>query len=376
MRKILFVTFLWITTIAFSQESFVINNVRLFNGETVQQNMSVLVENGRIAKISSVKIDNDSIIDGTGKTLLPAMTNSHVHVWSAFSLLQAAQAGVLNLLDMHAMEMVIPQLKALRSSTNYADYYCAGAAATVPKGHGTQYGFPTPTLTKPEEAKAFVTARIAAGAHYIKIIKEPWKSTLNDSTVAAIIKEAHKQDRKAVVHISKVKDGYQILKAKADGLVHIWDDKTLSNKELNDLKDEKFFVVPTLLTIQNIGKMYSKKSPEKLQEKMKMVKNEVKRLYDIGVPILAGTDPPNAKINYGNDLFKELILLQEAGIPILEVLKSATSLPAIHFNLKEKGFIKEGYRADLVLVDGNPTENLNDLNNKKRVFKLGKEVSQ
>ena len=67
--------------------------------------------------------------------------------------------------------------------------------------------------------------RINNGADYIKIIKEPWKATLDKVTVAAIVKEAHKQKRKAVVHVSKVKDGYEVLKDKADGLVHVWDDK-------------------------------------------------------------------------------------------------------------------------------------------------------
>ncbi len=76
-------------------------------------------------------------------------------------------------------------LKKLRSSTNYADYYAAGTTTTVPGGYGTQYGFHTPILTKPEEAKNFVENRIKAGVHYIKIIKEPWKVTLDSVTIVA-----------------------------------------------------------------------------------------------------------------------------------------------------------------------------------------------
>lgn len=373
MKK-LYILFLWISAIAFSQESFVINNVRLFDGETVKENMYVLIKNGKIETISTKKIKNDTNIDGTGKTLLPAMTNAHVHIYLPNSFNEAAKAGVLNVLDMHAVEMGIPQLKRYEKSSNHADYYCAGAAATVPKGHGTQYGFPTPTLTKPKEASKFVKDRIKAGADYIKIIKEPWKATLDDATVAALISEAHKNNKIAVVHVSKVRDGFQVLKDKADGLVHIWDDKALSEKKLEELKKETFFIIPTMLTLKKVQKAYYKKSDEEANKKMDFLKKEVKRLYDAGVPILAGTDPPNANINYGTDLFKELELLSASGIPTIDVLKAATSLPAKHFSLKDKGYIKKGYRADFILVEGNPTKNIKDIWKTKRVFKQGKEV--
>ena len=51
-----------------------------------------------------------------------------------------------------------------------ADLYSAGILATAPGGHGTEYGMAIPTLTKPEEAQAWVDARIAEGSDYIKII--------------------------------------------------------------------------------------------------------------------------------------------------------------------------------------------------------------
>ncbi len=50
--------------------------------------------------------------------------------------------------------------------------------------------------------------------------------------------------------------------------------------------------------------------------------------------------------------YKERVLLNEAGIPNIDVLKSATSLPTIHFELENKGFLKPGYRADMVLING------------------------
>lgn len=375
--KIKFALLLFFVTFwAAAQEEFVIQNVRVFNGENVTENAYIHIKNGYIEAISSRPITHKNTVDGKEKTLLPALTNSHVHVWSPVSLNEAAKAGVLNVLDMHAMEGLMPMMKGFRKSTNHADYYAAGSAATAPGGHGTQYGFKVPTLTKPEDAKAFIEGRVKAGVDYIKIIREPWKATLDFPTIAALVKEAHAAKKKAVVHVSKADDAYQVLKDKANGLVHIWEDTKMDEQKLKALQKESFFVVPTLLTMEKVQAIFYKKSKEEVAKKISVMQGEVKRLYDMKVPILAGTDPPNGQINYGTDLYKELKLLQGAGIPIVDVLRSATSLPAIHFNLEKKGFLKKGYRADMILVTGNPTKNLQDIWNTKTVYKLGKEVAQ
>ncbi|MCF6349130.1 MAG: amidohydrolase family protein [Flavobacteriaceae bacterium] len=299
-----------------------------------------------------------------------------MHVWSPTSLQEAAKAGVINVLDMHGVEQYQGMLKAFKDSTNYANYFVAGAAATTPEGHGTQYGFPTPTLTKPEEAKQFISDRVAAKVDYIKIIVEPWKKTLSHETVKALIDEAHKQNKVVVVHISKVDDAHKVLNNNANGLVHIWWDELLSEDKLQQLSKEKnFFVIPTLLTSIKATAGIKQGNPNAVFLSEKQMKSEVKRLYDAGVPILAGTDPPNMQINYGTDLHKELILLSEAGIPTIDILKGATSIPVKRFKLGKKGMIKEGYIADLILIDGNPLKEINDIGNINTVWKAGKKVS-
>ncbi len=375
MKKIgLFIFFLYSCLTLDAQDNFVIKNVHLFDGNHTFKSRNILIENGTIKKITKEKIEHKNVIDGTNKMLMPALINSHVHMWSGFQLEEAAAAGVLTVLDMHTYEPSIPILKEFRKSTQHADYYAAGGAATVPNGHGTQFNYPTPTLTKPEEAKAFVKGRIKAGADYIKIIREPWKATLNYETVAEIIKEAHHQKLISVVHVSKARDGVRVVKDKANGLVHIWDDRDLTEEEFTALKKEQFFIVPTVLTIHKVQKIYFKKSDEEQEKVTNRILKEVKRLYDAKIPILAGTDPPNAGINNGTDLYKEMIFFYKAGLSNLDILKSATSLPATHFKLKDKGFIKEGFRADFILIDGNPIQNIKDIFNEKRVWKQGKEV--
>ncbi len=354
-----------------------VKNVTLFDGEKVLDNRSVLVEDGKITKINAVINFEGETIDGTGKFLMPAMTNSHVHAFMAPNLIEAAQAGVLNVLDMHGMEEYQPIMqKNAAKAPNFARFYFAGAAATAPDGHGTQFGFPSPTLSTVEEASNFIDARLNAGASYIKIIVEPWKNTLSHEVVKALIDVAHAKDKIAVVHISKLDDAIKVLENDADGLVHIWWDKEIDAEQLKSLSEkEQFFVIPTLLTSHLVLDQLRKLDTGQTFISNEKVSMEVKRLYDAGVPILAGTDPPNANINYGTDLYKELDLLSKAGIPNLDVLKSATSNPATFFDLKKTGYIKEGYFADLILLNGDPIKDIQNISAIEKIWKEGNVVS-
>jgi len=362
---------------AIAQNSFIIENVKVFDGEAIIESTSVKVEIGIITEISKIiKASNtDEVIDGKGKTLMPALSNAHVHAWAPESLRQAAKAGVLNVMDMHGMEDYQMAMRQLKDSTNYARFYVAGYAATAPEGHGTQFGFPVPTLTKPEDAKQFIEDRVKANVDHIKIILEPWKTTLSIETVSALIKEAHKAEKIAVVHISRLEDAVNVISNDADGLVHIWWDKELESSQLKELSESKsFFVIPTLLTTLKAFKGFGA-GADKFLKKNQLL-SEVKKMYEAGIPILAGTDPPNAGINYGTDLYKELELISESGLPTIEVLKAGTSNITKAFGLENTGFIKVGYTADLILVEGDITEDIKVINNAKTIWKDGKKVKQ
>lgn len=358
-----------------AQESFVIKNVKVFDGEKTIENTSVKITGDKIEEVApNIEITEDlNIIDGRGKSLIPALSNAHVHAWSPQSLSQAAKAGVLNVMDMHGVENFQQSMRMLKDSTDYARYFVAGYAATTPKGHGTQFGFPVPTLENPEDAKDFVKARIASNVDYIKIIVEPYKETLSQETVAELVKEAHKADLKAVVHVSRLEDGIQVLEDNADALVHIWWDKPINKAKLENLVENKdFFIIPTLLTTLKAFERMGEDSADYLSKEELL--GEIKKLHEAKVPILAGTDPPNLNINYGTDLYEELFLFKEAGLSNIDILKTATSNVAKAFNLKEMGYLKKNYIADMLLIDGDPTENIEDIATIERIWKAGKLV--
>jgi len=372
MNTKIFLLLLSLYQYTYAQKETLIKNVTLFDGEKIITKANILFETGYITKVSNEPLTTDGkVIDGKGKFLMPALTNSHVHIWGEYLLNGAAKAGVLNTLDMAANEELSPLLKSV-DKTNFASYYSAGYAATAPEGHGTQFGFSLPTLTKVSEAEKFVADRLSAGADFIKIIVEPRSPTLGHDIVAELITEAHRQQTIAVVHASKMDDAYEVIKNGADGLVHLWTDKIMEDSVLQEwAKSNDFFIIPTLI----LSNRYMKKATESGYEYKRVtvsnLQKQLKKLYEVGVPILVGTDPPNIGINFGTDIFEEMLLISEAGVPNIEVLKGATSLPADKFNLSQKGYLRKGYKADMLLIDGNPILNISDISNQEMVWKSG-----
>ena len=89
----------------------------------------------------------------------------------------------------------------------------------------------------------------------------------------------------------------------------------------------------------------------------------VSAFHRAGITILAGTDSYQgpaapAQIQHGEAFHDELRLLVEAGLTPVETLRSATVLPAEYFGFTDRGVIEAGCRADLLLVDGDPTQDI------------------
>ncbi|MEE4175696.1 MAG: amidohydrolase family protein, partial [Xanthomonadales bacterium] len=92
--------------------------------------------------------------------------------------------------------------------------------------------------------------------------------------------------------------------------------------------------------------------------RLKTALENVRRLHAGGVRLLAGSDAPNPGTAQGVSLHRELQLLVRAGLEEHEALAAATVGPAETFGLEGRGRIAEGARADLVLVEGNPLEDI------------------
>jgi imidazolonepropionase-like amidohydrolase len=106
------------------------------------------------------------------------------------------------------------------------------------------------------------------------------------------------------------------------------------------------------------------------------LRENVRRLHAAGVPIFVGTDAGSPGVVPGAAMQREMRMLVDAGIPIVDVLRAATSAPA-HFleqDARTFGRVAEGQRADLLLVQGDPTKDIGALENIVEVFLDGRRV--
>ena len=392
------------------QTPILFQHVRVFDGTQIIPVADVLIEKGLIKEIGpDLAPGKVRIVDGTGKTLLPGLIDAHVHVHGAETLEQALIFGVTTEFDM----MMPPRLEyRLKSEENdrMASFLSAGNPATVPGGHGTEYGFDIPTLTKPSEAQSFVDTRLREGSDYIKIMytagvrfgrRNPMPS-LSKETMAAVIAAAHARHRLAVVHIGSVTGARDAIEAGADGLAHIFHDLSSPRDFGEFVAAHHAFVIPTLSVLHavcgpdsagrrlvsdpNLSPYLSRENISRLRATFPSAQTgmiscrggtqAVAQLEAAGVPILAGTDAPNPGTTYGASLHGELQLYVEAGLTPVQALIAATSAPAAAFHVPDRGRIAPGLRADLLLVSGHPDEDILATRNIVAVFKGGDEVDR
>ena len=97
----------------------------------------------------------------------------------------------------------------------------------------------------------------------------------------------------------------------------------------------------------------------------------LRQLHEAGASILAGTDAPNPGTVWGASLHGELELLVKAGLSPIEALRAATSVPADHFGIANRGRIRAAKAADLVLIDGDPAADIRMTRRISAVWKDG-----
>jgi imidazolonepropionase-like amidohydrolase len=389
-----------------------IEHVRVFDGTRILDNRSVLVESGVIRSVAATipRPPDATIVDGAGKTLLPGLIDAHTHTIVEASLQQAPVFGVTTDLDMFTDPAVAASIKKRQKEgdlLDYADLRSAGYLATVPGGHGTEYGIKVPTLTRPEEAQSWVDARIAEGSDYIKIVYDDMleygigkpSPTLTKEVMKALTDAAHKRGKLVVVHIGSLQQALDAIDAGADGLAHLFAGPASAPDFGKLAASHGIFVVPTLTVLNTICatnfdsdlasdprlKPYLPPSettamqahfglPVKVSCEGASV--AVRQLKAARVPILAGTDAGNPGTTQGASIHGELELLVRAGLTPAEALHAATAASSAAFRLDDRGQIAPGKRADLVLVNGDPTTDIRQTRDIVAVWKAGHAIDR
>jgi imidazolonepropionase-like amidohydrolase len=263
-------------------------------------------------------------------------------------------------------------------------------------------------VATPDQGREAVRKQKVAGYDFIKV-----HDKLSKETYLAVIDEARKQGLLVAGHIPDQVNLTDALNARQQTIEHltgyfewknnievvttseqeyaslttsagVWNCPTLFNHLMNisrrDLEREladpatSAFVPHSLMEkwkkpLENVNKQYDALSVQNFSRLKEITLN----LHRSGAPMIAGTDSGNLFFLVpGVSLYKELLLLNKIGIPAYDVLKMATSNASKAMGRdSEFGEIAVGSRADLILLENNPLDDLVSLNKKKGVMVRG-----
>ena len=266
-------------------------------------------------------------------------------------------------------------------------------------------------ITTADEARALVRRELARQPDYIKvwfIYRSDADLPAQEIIVKAAADEAHAAGTPLAVHATQLVVAKAALRAGADYLAHSVDDAAVDDEFLRLAIARRIVYCPTLfvvsgyrLALSNTWKPTSAElrlgDPEILaamgdlsriprqiipDRVLKSMANppsaepsdfammNLRKVWDAGIPVAMGTDAGNIGTLHGPSVFREMSLMQQAGLTPLEVLRSATvygAKAARHEN--DVGIIDTGRLADMVLLDADP---LIDVINLSRVYRVVK----
>jgi imidazolonepropionase-like amidohydrolase len=382
-----------------------ITNARIFDGERVLSDQIVVIDGAFILAIGAAVPAGATVVDARGATLLPGLIDAHVHT-DINGLRDALAFGVTTELEMMG-HWTAQERQMVAERDDVADVRSAGLGITPPGGHpdelmageippgyehDDEHDHQLPAVSTPEEAAELVAALVASGSDYIKIMLEegsvlgaPGLPVPSAAVIETTVREAHRYGKMAIAHTLTAATTQQAIAAGMDGLAHVFLDQPHTPDLVAAIASCGAFVTPCLCLNASImgftgaalaedPRVSSKLSPEWLetlsssfntfpQGNFDDVLATVAALHQAGVDILAGTDvsvplPQLGGLAHGVSVHHELQLLVRAGLSPIEALRAATSVPARRFGLSDRGRIAPGARADLLLVEGDPTTDI------------------
>jgi imidazolonepropionase-like amidohydrolase len=220
-----------------------------------------------------------------------------------------------------------------------------------------------------------VADRVAEGSDYIKIVIGLPGPSHDQTTLDALAAAAREHAKLSVAHASSFESVQMAQRARVGVLTHVPLDKALDETAVALAVADGRILIPTLAMMEGIVEQSAPPGAD-----YAAARQSVTVMYRAGVPILAGTDANAAPgvpaaISHGSSLHHELELLVDAGLSTLDALRSATSRPARYFGLGDRGVIEPGRRADLVLIDGDPLQDIKATRSIRRVWCGGVEVA-
>jgi imidazolonepropionase-like amidohydrolase len=269
-------------------------------------------------------------------------------------------------------------------------------------------------VTQPAIARQVVRQISSQQPAYLKIwYIVPRGSDARDylPVVEAVIEESHRRKLPVAVHATQLETARLAVQAGADILVHSIDDAPVDSGLVALMRERRVSYIPTLRVGPNYGRVFAQAldlSPyelkmgdpfvigtltdlrhlpadqlpygvvQRLQQPYeepaytRIMAQNLARLYEAGVNVVAGTDAGNIGTLHGPSLLRELQAMEKVGLSPAQVLRSATWNAAVMLGETERwGSLEAGKVADMVVLAENPLENLKALQAPSLLFRRG-----
>ncbi|MGA7379509.1 MAG: amidohydrolase family protein [Terriglobales bacterium] len=387
-------------------------------GQPALPDAAIVIQHGRVVAVgprTQVKIPKRAtVINENGKTILPGLWDMHAHFeqveWGPIYL----AAGVTTVRDCgNEFEFITAVRDAIANGRGLGPRLLL---AGVVDG-SSQYALGVQRVDTPEQARQWVDRYHHAGFQQMKIY-----SSVKLEEVKAVADEAHRLGMTVTGHVPEGLNAYQVIEAGQDQINHIHyiadimratlpadasradRQKAVANIDLNSAEAQKalsflkahrtvvdptvalyeFLTATTAKPVASFEPGVTKVAPELAEQlteveppspasdmNQKIFEKDlaiIGALHREGVTIVAGTD----QTVLGYSLHREIELYAQAGFTPMEAIQAATLVPAQVMGVdKEVGTVEKGKRADLIILNGNPLDDIHNTRNVEYVITNG-----
>jgi imidazolonepropionase-like amidohydrolase len=395
----------------------VLTNATLIDGSgsAPQPNVAIVIAGGRIVDIvpasqAPAAAAGTTVVDLTGKFVVPGIINGHGHVGPPPrdpQLRQYALYGVTTTTSMYFDQDDVQQFKERQKAGDLQ----GARILTVMYRFMSPPFVPGSEVKTPDEARAKVDEIVTKGTDFVKVWIDAQGGRhpkLSPEFTAAVMDQARKHGKIRMAHIFELADARRIVDQGVNILAHDVRDQVIPDDFITTLKERDVSVIPTLareeamfvfgdspgftdnpffqkgLTPERLALLKTKKRDEQagdsarpqLMNAFEIDKINVRKLRDAGVRLGFGTDSggePNRFFIQGFFEHRQMELLRDAGLTPMEIIQTFSRNNAEMLGIdKEFGILAKGKAADLLVLAKNPLDDITNMRTMEAIYLGGK----